>query len=294
MAYAANLGRNGLIRMLRELGAKDIQWALDRAILQGQLDTARMLYEMGARPDESTIEGPAETLDAKGMTILLDLGVRLTPETAPVAMVLETYSRNPTGKHQILELFVRQGLELPDTAPMAVHRGRIDLLQEHLRRDPALFACTFTHEDIFPPSLGCHRDHSLALHGTPLDGAGLLHMCVEYGEIEIARWMLDRGADVNLRARIDAEGFGGHTPLFNSVVSLYGGRPRSDEFAQLLLDGGADPHVRASLRKGLRFSDDESVHEYRNVTAAEWGERFHDRSAVNEPALDLVVRRTRT
>ena len=27
-----------------------------------------------------------------------------------------------------------------------------------------------------------------------------------------------RGADANARATIDAEGFGGHTPLFNAVV----------------------------------------------------------------------------
>jgi ankyrin repeat protein len=290
MAYAANLGRDRIIRMLRDSGAKDIQWALDRAILQGQLDTARMLYEMGARPRADTPEGPAETLNPQGMTLLLDLGVQLTPENAPVAMVLETYSRNPSGKHQILELFVRHGVELPDTPPMAVHRGRLDLLEDHLRRDPRLFSRTFPHEDIYPPSLGCHADHTLALHGTPLGGAGLLHMCVEYGEIEIARWMLDRGADVNLRASIDADGFGGHTPLFNCVVAVSGGRRSTEQFAQLLLDRGADPHVRASLRKSLPFTDDPSLHEYRDLTAVEWGERFHDRSFVNQAALDLIVR----
>jgi ankyrin repeat protein len=293
MAYAANLGRDRIIRMLHELGAKDFQWALDRAILQGQLDTARMLYEMGARPRPDTVEGPAETLNAQGMALLLDLGVHLTAESAPVAMVLETYSRNPSGKHQILELFVRHGIALPDSAPMAVHRGRIDLLEAHLHRDPALFSRTFAHEEIFPPSFGCHADHSLALHGTPLDGTGLLHMCVEYGEIEVARWMLDRGADVNLRARVDADGFGGHTALFNCVVSVGGGRRRSEAFAELLLHRGADPSVRASLRKQLPFTDDTSLHEYRDVTAVEWGQRFHDRSFVNEAAVDAIARRSR-
>ena len=293
MAYAANLGRDRIIRMLHELGAKDIQWALDRAILQGQLDTARMLYEMGARPRPDTVDGPAETLNPQGMALLLDLGVHLTAENAPVAMVLETYGRNPSGKHQILELFVRHGIELPDSAPMAVHRGRIDLLEAHLHRDTELLSRTFSHEEIFPPSLGCHADHSLALHGTPLGGAGLLHICVEYGEIEIARWMLDRGADVNLQARVDADGFGGHTALFNCVVSNGGGRRRIEEFAELLLDRGADPNVRASLRKRLPFTDDPSLHEYRDVTPVEWGQRFHDRSFVNERALDVIVQRTR-
>lgn len=291
MAYAANLGRNRIIRMLHEMGAKDIQWALDRAVLQGQVDTARMLYEMGARANVAMLEGPAETLNPQGMALLLDLGVSLTGESAPIAMVLQGYGRNPEGKHQILELFVRHGIALPDTPTMAVHRGRIDLLEGHLRRDPGLFSRTFPHEAIFPPELGCDADHSLALHGTPLDGAGLLHMCVEYGEIEVARWMIERGADLNLQARVDADGFGGHTPLFNCVVSMYGGRRRTADFANVLLDHGADPNVRASLRKGLRFSDDESVHEYRDVTPVEWGERFHDRSVVNDAALALIARR---
>jgi hypothetical protein len=294
MAYAANLGRNRIIRMLHDMGAKDIQWALDRAVLQGQVDTARMLYEMGARPQgPAALDGPAETLNAEGMALLLDLGVTLTPSNAPVAMVLETYSRNPPGKHQILEFFARHGVVLPDTPPMAVHRGRIDLLEAHLQHDPGLFSRTFAHEEIFPPELGCHADPSLALHGTPLGGAGLLHMCVEYDEMKIARWMIDRGADVNLRARVDAEGFGGHTPLFNTVVSLGGGQRRRADFVRLLVKGGAETEVRASLRKGMPFSDDPSVHEYRDVTPVEWGERFHDRGIVNEAALQWLIERTR-
>jgi ankyrin repeat protein len=294
MAYAANLGRDRIIRMLHDMGAKDIQWALDRAVLQGQLDTARMLYEMGARPQgPAALDGPAETLNAEGMALLLDLGVTLTPSNAPVAMVLETYSRNPAGKHQILEFFASHGTFLPDTPPMAVHRGRIDLLDAHLRRDPALFSRTFSHQEIFPPELGCHADPSLALHGTPLGGAGLLHMCVEYDEMKIARWMIDRGADVNLRASVDPEGFGGHTALFNTVVSLGGGQRRRADFARLIVERGAETEVRASLRKGMPFSDDPSVHEYRDVTAVEWGERFHDRGFVNEAALQWLIERTR-
>src|SRR5215467_10051210 len=56
----------------------------------------------------------------------------------------------------------------PDTPPMALHRGRIELLEEHLRRDPDLLTRTFAHADIYPPSLGCHADEWLAGHGTPL------------------------------------------------------------------------------------------------------------------------------
>ena len=290
MSYAANLGRNRIIRLLHDLGARDIEHAMGRALLQGQADTVRMFYELGARPLESELEGPAETLNATGMALLLELGVTLTPQNAPIAMVLQTYARHPAGKHRILELFVEHGVSLPDTPVMALHRGRLDLLDEHRRRDPHLFSRTFSHTDIYPRELGCDEDESLALHGTPLAGTGLLHLCADFGEWDLASWMVERSADVNLRARVDAEGFGGHTPLFNCAVSQAnrGGRQGSDGLVRLLLANGADPHVRASLRKRLRFVEDETLHEYRDVTAYEWGERFHDQAWVNPAVLDLL------
>jgi hypothetical protein len=61
--------------------------------------------------------------------------------------------------------------------------------------------------------------------------------------------------------------------------------------ARLLLDHGADPNARASLRKRLRFVEDETLHEYRDVTPLAWGERFHDQSFVSRPALQLIRER---
>jgi len=297
MSYAANLGRDRIIAMLHELGANDLQFAFDRACLQGKLDTARQLYAMGARPALNSVMGPAETQSGSGLALLLELGAAISDERgdqlAPVALVLQTYSRNPQGKHECLELFAEHGICLPDTPPMAVHRGRIDLLEAHLNREPDLLARTFSHEQIYPPELGCHADHSLALHGTPLAGTTLLHLCVDNDEIEIARWLLERGADVNAKAEIDADGFGGHTALFGCVVSqpYRVGLRRDEAFARLLLDHGAEPDVRASLRKRLRFVEDESMHEYRNVTPLEWGERFHDQDWVSKPVMRLIAER---
>ncbi|CAN5669583.1 hypothetical protein BH18ACI4_BH18ACI4_02810 [soil metagenome] len=295
MSYAANLGRDRIIAMLRKLGAEDLQLAFDRACLHGKLETARRLYTMGARPALNSVMGPAETQSGSGLALLLELGAAISDEhgdrLAPVAMVLQTYSRNPQGKHECFELFAQHGIQLPDTPTMAVHRGRLDLLEAHLNRDLDLLARTFSHEEIYPPELGCHADHSLALHATPLAGTTLLHLCVDNDEIEIARWMLQRGGEVNARAEFDADGFGGHTALFGCVVS----QPyrvalrRDDAFARLLLDHGADPRVRASLRKRLRFVEDESMHEYRNVTPLEWGERFHDQDWVSKPVMHLIA-----
>lgn len=297
MSYAANLGRDRIIALLRERGATDLQFAFDRACLQGQLETARRLLDMGARPAPDALMGPAEALSAEGMAFLLDLGAEIGDghgnRLAPLAMVLETYGRQPDGKHRCLELLTRAGLTLPDTPCLAVHRGRLDLLEPHLHRDPALFTRTFSHQEIYPPSLGCHTDETLALHATPVAGGTLLHLCVDTDELELARWMLDRGAPVDARATVDAEGFGGHTALFVCVVSQpYRNRRRLDDtFARLLLDHGADPNARASLRKALRGVADESLHEYRDVTPTSWGCRFHDQDFVSPPVLRLIAER---
>jgi hypothetical protein len=240
MSYAANLGRDRIIEMLRGLGAEDLQFAFDRACLQSQIETARLLYRMGARPVDGSVTGPCETLSPSGLAFQLELGARLCDEhgdpLAPIGMVLETYCRNPEGKRGCLEMFATLGVALPDTVPMAFHRGRLDLLESLLAREPALLNATFAHEETFPPSLGCHADHDAACCGTPVSGVTLLHLCVEYNEPEIARWLLARGADVNVRARVDADGLGGHTALFNCVVVQPHELRRSDAFARLLLD----------------------------------------------------------
>jgi len=294
LSYAANIGQTNVIEMLLEFGANDIQPAFERAVLQGEIDTARRLMRVGAEPLAGSVMGPCETLDIDGLTFLIEHGAPFTDATgdalAPLALLLQTYSRAPLGKHACLEFVAKLGVALPDTPPMAFHRGRTDLLAAHLKRDPALLTRTFTHAEIFPPELGCSTDESLALHGTPLDGTTLLHMSVDYDEIKTARWLLERGAPVDVRGSVDAAGFGGATPLFGTVVSqaYRCGRDTDGGFAELLLDAGADPLARASLRKRLRFVEDERMHEYLDVTPITWGERFHDRAWVNNTALARI------
>jgi hypothetical protein len=175
MSYAANVGQDAIIEMLRGLGATDVQHAFDRAVLQGQIDTARGLHAMGARPLPGCCMGPCETLNPDGLAFLFKLGADFADEhgdrLAPVALLLQTYSRWPEGKHRCLELVASRAISLPDTPVMAVHRRLIDLLETHLVSDPRLLNRTFSHEEIYPPELGCSTDHSLALHGTPHAGS---------------------------------------------------------------------------------------------------------------------------
>ena len=304
MSYAANIGRNRIIRMLHDLGARDHAQALNRAALQSQIETARLLHSlMGSPPvtDPEALRDPAYTLSVSGTELMFELGARVRDANgnrlAPVYMPLETDSRKPEAKHRILELYGQHGFELPDTPAMALHRGRIELLEEHLRRDPSLLRRTFSHAEIYPPEMGCH-DEVLATQGTPLGGTTLLHLCVDYDELEIARWLIERGADVNARADVDADGFGGHTPLFGSVMSQpnfwinHLRKPDAAEFTRLLLDHGADPNARASIRKRFHpgYGDDK-VYEFRDVTPLSWGRRFPRQVFVSQEALRLIAER---
>jgi len=294
MSYAATAGRPRIVAMLRELGAQDVQYAFERACLKGWLDTARQLYDMGGRPELGSVMGPCETVNGDGLEFLLSLGAELADSDGDrlkaVGLIMETYSRDAKGKHKCLELVAKAGIWLPDTPPMAVHRGRRDLLEAHLAQDPLLLSRTFTHRDIFPPEIGCSEEPGWALHGTPLDGTTLLHLCVDYDEFELAEWMLANGADANALAAVDKDGFGGHTPIYGTIVSQpYRTGVRAHErFTRLLLDHGARTNVRASLRKALKFAQDETLHEFRDVTPKEWGQRFQVQAWVNPEALKLV------
>jgi ankyrin repeat protein len=291
MSHAANLGRLEIIKAMAALGAKDFQHAFDRAVLQGRIDCARWLHENGARVPPGIIMGACEALKPSGIHLLLELNAAFTNDhgdrLAPLVMVLETYSRNPEGKHEILELFAQHGYDLPDTPIMAFHRGNISELEKHLRREPRLIERRFTLREIYPSECGCANDGRSGMHWTPIDGATLLHLAIDFREREIFNWLLAHGADVNARAATDRDGFGGNTPLFNAVVC---GPWPDNGMTGMLLERGAAKDTRASLRKFLDWTEKPRWHEARNVTAAEWGHRFPDKGWVNTEALQLLGR----
>ena len=287
MSHAANLGRLRIVEAMAARGARDVQHAFDRALLQGQLECARWLHARGAVLAPGIVMGSCETLMRSGFDLLVELGAPITNDRgdrlAPLALVLQTYARRAAGKHAILDSFARLGYALPDSPIMAFHRGSVEDLEKHLHRDPSLLARRFALREIYPSELGCQGDGGM--HWTPIAGTTLLHLAIDFEEREIFEWLLARGADVDARAAVDADGFGGHTPLFNAVL----GHPGGDAtFASALLERGADTRLRASLRKFLDWCEEPRWHEARNATAAEWGHGFPERGWVNTAALALL------
>jgi hypothetical protein len=304
MTYAANLGRDNIIRFLRSQGATDVASAGARAALQGKTDTVRMIYDLAGRPPlgNGAFAGPAYTLSVEGTAVLFALGARVVGptgvDTNTMEHLLGTDSRKPDAKHRILEMYVEHGFEPPDSPVMALHRGRIDLLETHLVRDPDLLTRTFDITDVFPIAPACARDPYTA-QGTPVHGTTLLHIAAYFDELDIAAWLLERGMDPNVRSAVDADGFGGYTALFSTVVSQrnfwvnYGkGQPDEARFTRLLLDRSADPNIRASIRARLEEGHGGGpLRDYRDVTPLGWGEQYHARIFVSAESLRLIEAR---
>ena len=101
MTYAANLGRDNIIRLLHQHGAQDLESAVGRAALQGKPDTVRMLWKLAGRPAPEThgwgLAGPAYTLSVEGTAVLFALGARVDGphgvDTNAIEHLLETDSR---------------------------------------------------------------------------------------------------------------------------------------------------------------------------------------------------------
>jgi ankyrin repeat protein len=234
---------------------------------------------------------PCETLAPQALKWLLDHGadphVTSREYGSPLAMLICTYMRNAKGRNACLDVLADAGFSLPDTPAMAFHRGRIDLLDAHLNRDPSLLEHRFQESEIFPPELGIKPGDGL--HVTPVFGSTLLHLAIEYDDIDTARWLIGRGADVNAKAALDADGFGGHTPLFHTVVTL---AAPDDSKARLLLERGANPNPRVTIRKQLRDTGDpekEAMREFHDVTPIGYARQFQEPRWVNGPAITAIV-----
>ncbi len=169
------------------------------------------------------IYAPCETVEPQALRWLLDHGAnpnctglsRTYPDTA-LDYVIGTYSRSPnlaTCIDILTEVGCRSRRNVP--AVLDILRGRIDLLAQRLDADPALVSARFPELDF--GSSGARR--------LLLVGATLLHVASEYGSVEAAQLLLDRGADVNARADVDASGVGGQTPIFHAVHAVFRPRP---------------------------------------------------------------------
>ncbi|MBZ5729474.1 MAG: ankyrin repeat domain-containing protein [Acidobacteriia bacterium] len=224
---------------------------LGRAALNGdRIPMMELLVAHGAdvnarwRGNFPILFSPCETIDPAALQWLLDHGADpncghpehgAAPGTA-LDYLIASYLRAPAALAHCIDILLKAGGATKYNAPsvLALLRGRLDLFTAQVDADPNLLSRRF-------PELDCGATGGRML---TLRGATLLHVAAEYGNLEAARLLLDRGADVDARATLDDAGTGGQTPIFHAVTQRAdGGLP----LAQLLLERGADLSIRARL-----------------------------------------------
>jgi ankyrin repeat protein len=150
--------------------------------------------------------------------------------------LLGTYVRDPEVLPTCIEILLRAGgrSKLAPPAVLAVIRSSLTELVELLDESPNLIDQRFPELDF----------GSTAARLLTLRGGTLLHVAAEFQNLDVARLLLDRGADVNASAMLDEAGVGGQTPIFHAATQREdAGLP----LVQLLVDRGADLTVRVKL-----------------------------------------------
>jgi len=114
--------------------------------------------------------------------------------------MINMYLRGPKFK-SCIQTFVNFGLKFDDEVLLAVLLDDAASLERFITEDKEL---------IF-------KKYSLDCTFTPLYEASLLHICAEYNHLSCATILVKHGADINAKAGLDNNGFGGQTPIFHTV-----------------------------------------------------------------------------
>jgi len=221
---------------------------LMRAALKGnRIPMMELLVSYGAdvnaewNGDFPIIFAPCEAVDPEALKWLLDRGANPNCGNArgrgtALDYVIGTYERSPERLSACIDVLLDAGGTTRYNAPgvLEVLRRQLDRLAEQLDADSKLVHRRF-------PELDCGSTGGRRLL---LQGATLLHVAAEFGNVEGARLLLDRGADVNARATVDDGGVGGQTAIFHAVTQF---GDRGLPMAQLLVERGGDLSVRVKL-----------------------------------------------
>ncbi|MGA3239643.1 MAG: ankyrin repeat domain-containing protein [Bryobacteraceae bacterium] len=259
---------------------------LMRATLRGErIPMMELLVARGANVnaewngDFPILFAPCESVDPVALEWLLEHGAdpngpKPNPRVTALDYLIGTYARSAK-LGACIDLLLNAGgvsrYNLPGV--LDTIQGRVYRLAERLDANPALLHRPF-------PELDCGSTGARCLL---LQGATLLHVAAEYGSVDAARLLLDRGASVNARALVDEAGVGGQTPIFHAVTQF-------DDWGlamtHLLLEHGADLSLRVKL-PGHYERPDEVV----ECTPFGYALRFPGAELPNAKTLSLLQER---
>ncbi|MBY0504569.1 MAG: hypothetical protein K2X03_11700 [Bryobacteraceae bacterium] len=168
-----------------------------------------------------------ECHDAAAICAALQAGqspVALIEGQTPIMCLIEMYLRSAKFA-ECVRTMLEAGAVIPDPVLKAILLDDAQSLRREMKK----------------PGFKLERKFDLRCTFTPLRGATALHICAEYNSVRCATALLKAGANVNARAAVDADGLGGHTPIFHTVNA---NRNYSRPMMELLAKAGAKLDVR--------------------------------------------------
>jgi ankyrin repeat protein len=181
----------------------------------------------------------------------IDMQTRIRGKSL-VTWLIEMYSRSDRFP-ECLRLLLERGAVLDDPVLAPVLLNDTKALRAALELNPMLLHHRTTMESTF----------------TPLKGATLLHVAAEYGNEEVARVLIEHGAEIDARAAVDDSGLNGHTPLFHTVNSSGN---RSAPVMKLLLDAGARTDILLpGITWGKGFEWETTLFDVTPISYAQFG-----------------------
>jgi ankyrin repeat protein len=176
-----------------------------------------------------------ETHSSSGIRKAIAAGadpIGLIGEKRAIDVLIEMYTRTPRFA-ECLRAMLAEGASIDDP-----------LLEAVLLEDAAALRQVLMHA-----SSELHRKLTFVSAYTCCRGVTALHVAAEFNSVRCAQVLIESGADLNARADLDGDGFGGQTPIFHAVNSN-GNHCRP--VMELLVDAGADLDVRL---KGVRWGE---------------------------------------
>jgi ankyrin repeat protein len=232
--------------------------------------------------DFPIVFAPCEGMHPKALKWLLDHGANPNCDNSgqrgtALDYLIRTYERSPERLSACIDILVGAGGTTRYNVPgvLEVLRRQLDRFAAQLDADSKLAHRRF-------PELDCGSTGGRRLL---LQGATLLHVAAEFGSVEAATLLLDRGADVNARATVDDAGVGGQTAIFHAVTQF---GDRGLPMARLLVERGADLTVRVKLPGHY-----ERLDEVVECTPLGYALRFQNATSLSDKGSTVALLRER-
>lgn len=160
--------------------------------------------------------------------------------------------------------------------------------------------CASGHKSLFELAVEAHAQSTPELDRTGKDGLARLHKCALNSDLEGARDLIARGAEVDVRATKNWKYrvYRGDTPLHCAIEN------KDAEMVRLLLENGADPSARSesrdspmcwatfshSLAAGSKYRDEAEIESLEEImaTLVQYGANVHIGDSFSTPLLRAI------